>query len=132
MPYAEALQYILLLFLTQSSAIQMCDVVKEIELERKQCENRTAVNITSGKVYKTWDAEGHPSRWLYVFNIVIVCGHFPFKPLMQCQLVNEKLFFPPFPAQSQLQGLLKVHTNGYLEVSLSSEMICPPVTHSLL
>ncbi|XP_053530702.1 vasoactive intestinal polypeptide receptor 1b [Ictalurus punctatus] len=35
-------------FLSTSSAIQMCDVVKEIKLEQEQCENRTAANITSG------------------------------------------------------------------------------------
>lgn len=48
----------------------------------------------------------------------------------------KSIFFPLFffsllPPQSQLQGLQKVHTIGFLEVSLSSEIICPPVTHSL-
>lgn len=70
---------ILLLSLTQSSAVQMCDMVNEIELERERCENRTAGNITTGKVYQSWDAEGHPTRWLYVFNIVIDCGLFSFQ-----------------------------------------------------
>ncbi|KAK2814902.1 hypothetical protein Q7C36_023168 [Tachysurus vachellii] len=35
-------------FLSTSSALQMCDVVNEIEVERERCENRTAGNITSG------------------------------------------------------------------------------------
>lgn len=71
----------------------MCDMVNEIKLERERCENRTAGNITSGKVYKTRDAEGHSAQWLYIFNIVIVCGRFPFKPLTQYRVVDEKLLF---------------------------------------
>ncbi|XP_060755892.1 vasoactive intestinal polypeptide receptor 1b [Neoarius graeffei] len=35
-------------FLSTSSAVQMCDMVNEIKLERERCENRTAGNITSG------------------------------------------------------------------------------------
>ncbi|KAF5903612.1 vasoactive intestinal polypeptide receptor-like, partial [Clarias magur] len=31
-----------------SGAVHMCDVVNEMNLEREQCENRTAANITSG------------------------------------------------------------------------------------
>lgn len=97
----------------------MCDVVNEIELERERCENRTAGNITSGKVYKSWDAEGHPTRWLYNFNIVIVCRHFPFKPLMQCQLVDEKLFFAPAftkPASRAFESSHQWLSGGFFEL----------------
>jgi len=39
------------LSLLQVCAVQMCDVVNEIELARARCENKTAGNVTSGDVY---------------------------------------------------------------------------------
>lgn len=63
---------------------------------------------------------------------------FPFNALMRRRIARWKalflfvfLFFELQPPQSRLQGLLKVHTSGYLEVALSCEMICRPMTHSL-
>lgn len=40
------------LSLLQVGAVQMCDVVNEIELARARCENKTAGNVTSGDFYQ--------------------------------------------------------------------------------
>lgn len=38
--------------LPQVLALQMCDVVNEIELEKERCENSTTGNVTSGQSHK--------------------------------------------------------------------------------
>lgn len=49
----EQLKCSLSLSLLQVGAVQMCDVVNEIELARARCENKTAGNVTSGDIHKT-------------------------------------------------------------------------------
>lgn len=48
----EQLKCSLSLSLLQVGAVQMCDVVNEIELARVRCENN-AGNVTSGDIHKT-------------------------------------------------------------------------------
>lgn len=64
---------VLLLLLSQSRSVQMCDVVNEIELERERCENQTAGNVTSGNVHVTFKRNFYSMFVAAGLNITDIC-----------------------------------------------------------
>ncbi|CAK6972894.1 vasoactive intestinal polypeptide receptor 1 isoform X2 [Scomber scombrus] len=51
----------------------MCDVVKEIELEKERCDNSTFGNVTSGNLSKTCTPEGWTE--MHPIDIAMNCGY---------------------------------------------------------